>query len=289
MSPDGVGTGPGSPGGGNPRAGRDGEGLAVGAEPGRAAGGEAGAASLRWNGEALRLRSDGALWWPRGRILFVADLHLGKGAAFRARGVPVPTGDTQSDLERLDRAVEGTRAGHLVILGDLFHAPESRDTHVERGLTRWRAGRPSLEVTLVRGNHDHRAGDPDPALGMSVREAPVGLGPFELRHVPPRVEERGKPGSRRAPEAGADSRPSPERPRTRPSGVLPVLAGHLHPVVRLRGPAGDRARLPCFWVRPRTLVLPAFGSFTGGWPVPAARGDRIFVPVEGAVVEVGVG
>ena len=253
------------------------------------AGTEAGAASLRWNGEALRLRPDGALWWPGGGTLFAADLHLGKGTAFRARGIPVPTGDTRSDLARLDRAVEESGAARVVLLGDLFHAPESRDARVERGLARWRAGRPALEVTLVRGNHAHRAGDPDPALGMEVVEAPAQLGPFELRHIPPRAEERGKAGSHQAPEAGADSGSSPARSRARPPGAPPVLAGHLHPVVRLHGPARDRARLPCFWVRPRTLVLPAFGSFTGGWSVPVARGDRIFVPVEGAVVEVGVG
>lgn len=275
MSPDGGRRGGGSPGPGSRRGrGEDRDDAAGEPGPGRIVGTDAGAASLRWNGEALRLRPDGALWWSGGETLFAADLHLGKGTAFRARGIPVPTGDTRSDLARLDRAVEETRAARVVLLGDLFHAPESRDARVERGLARWRAGRPTLEVTLVRGNHDHRAGDPDPGLGMEVVEAPAQLGPFELRHVPP-------------PANGSAT--APKRSRARPPGARPVLAGHLHPVVRLRGPARDRARLPCFWVRPRTLVLPAFGSFTGGWSVPVARGDRIFVPVEGAVVEVGVG
>ena len=35
-----------------------------------------------------------ALLWPERRTLLVADLHLGKGAVFRARGVPVPSGST---------------------------------------------------------------------------------------------------------------------------------------------------------------------------------------------------
>jgi metallophosphoesterase superfamily enzyme len=41
---------------------------------------------------------------PRGkRTLFVADVHFGKAAAFRAGGVPLPRGSTATDLERLTR------------------------------------------------------------------------------------------------------------------------------------------------------------------------------------------
>ena len=43
-----------------------------------------------------------------------------------------------------------------------------------------------------------------------------------------------------------------------------VLAGHLHPVVRLNGPGRDSLRTPCFVVGERQIVLPAFGEFVGG-------------------------
>src|SRR4029453_9621770 len=45
---------------------------------------------------------------------------------------------------------------------------------------------------------------------------------------------------------------------------LTTLAGHLHPAVTLHGRGGDSVRLPCFWIRERLVVLPAFGAFTGG-------------------------
>jgi hypothetical protein len=35
-------------------------------------------------------------------------------------------------------------------------------------------------------------------------------------------------------------------------------------------------------------LLPAFGSFTGGHPVDALPGDRVFVVGDGAVAEVGI-
>ena len=51
--------------------------------------------------EAVELCADRALYWTRARTLFVADVHLGKAAAFRAGGVPVPRGTTATDLARL--------------------------------------------------------------------------------------------------------------------------------------------------------------------------------------------
>lgn len=218
---------------------------------------------LSWHGEELRLRGDGSVHWPARDALLVADVHLGKGAVFRARGIPVPTGDSRADLARLDRALDTTGAGRLVVLGDLFHGRESRAPHVEEALAEWRARRPELDTVLVKGNHDRHAGAPDRALGVRLVEEPWPLGPFVLRHHPP--EEEGR------------------------AAAPPALAGHLHPVARLRGPGGDRARPPCFWVRPSLLVLPAWGRFTGGYAVPVAPGDRIFVPVEGSVVEVEAG
>lgn len=232
--------------------------------------GAGGAEGVAWNGEDLVLHPEGAVGWPREGTLFLADLHLGKGEVFRSRGVPVPTGDTREDVARLDRLVDRTGAGRVVILGDLFHGHESRAPYVEEALARWRHRRPGVDLLLVRGNHDRVAGDPHPSLGVRVEAGPVRMGPFELRHHPPDD-----------PEAGA-------LPSDPPEG-RPVLAGHLHPVVRLRGPGRDRARLPCFWLRPRTLVLPAWGRFTGGHAVPVRRGDRVFVAAGGSVVEVEVG
>ena len=57
---------------------------------------------VEWAGQSLLLLPDRALWWPSGGVLFIADLHLGKAATYRALGQPVPGGTTQENLERLD-------------------------------------------------------------------------------------------------------------------------------------------------------------------------------------------
>lgn len=56
-------------------------------------------------------------------------------------------------------------------------------------------------------------------------------------------------------------------------------------MARLRG-GGDSLRLPCFHLGPRVGVLPAFSDFTGGQRLGRGGGDRVFVVVEGRVVEV---
>lgn len=64
-------------------------------------------------------------------------------------------------------------------------------------------------------------------------------------------------------------------PRPDPRGD--TLAGHLHPVVRLGGRRGDRLRCSAFWFRADHAVLPAFGAFTGGYPIEASPGERVVV------------
>ena len=62
-----------------------------------------------------------------------------------------------------------------------------------------------------------------------------------------------------------------------PSASGYVLAGHLHPGVRLAGPGDLRATLPCFWFADRVGVLPVCGEFTGlahpVWSTPSGYGS----------------
>ncbi|MGH7513289.1 MAG: ligase-associated DNA damage response endonuclease PdeM [Gemmatimonadales bacterium] len=215
-------------------------------------------AEVRLAGETVELLPERALFWPRTGTLVAADFHWGKGAAFRAAGIPVPVGATSDDLSRLDAALLRTCARRLVVLGDLFHARAGRiATQTLAELRRWRDLRAELEIMLVRGNHDRHAGDPPDDLRINYVNAPAYVPPFVLRHEP------------------TDS----------PEGY--TLAGHLHPGIVLAGPGLQRERLPCFWLTPRTAVLPAFGGFTGLAPVRPGPDDHIFVIAENDVIPVG--
>lgn len=204
------------------------------------------------------------LLWP-GRALswstavFVADLHVDKPEALRQAYAPAPLRALHADLARLSRLVRAAGASTLVILGDLYHAPGGAASPATlAALEAWRGGHPDLAITLVRGNHDARAGAPPATLGVDVVPEGTLWGPFVLRH----------------------------RPAVDPRGY--VLAGHRHPGVLLRGPGDDRLRLPCFVLGRRRAVLPAYGALTGLDIGVAMRGDRLFaVADETSVVAIG--
>jgi DNA ligase-associated metallophosphoesterase len=204
-----------------------------------------GALPLTLAGEHVVLLAERALAWPREHALFVADVHLGKAAAFRAGGVPLPRGSTASDLARLTRLVEATNARHLVILGDFLHARSGRVDALDAAFGAWRSHHARLRVTLVRGNHDAHAGDPPPHWRVDCVEHALALPPFLGCHQP------------FAPPTGH------------------ALCGHVHPGVWVHGSAGQSARLPCFVVGTRRTILPAFGRFTGLAAAEPQAGDRV--------------
>lgn len=195
-------------------------------------------------GRPLVLWPERAAFDSESRTLLVADAHLGKAQAFRRLGVPVPGGTTADNLQTLSRLVERAQALGVVFLGDLLHARHGRSPAVLDAVARWRARHAGLELRLVRGNHDSRAGDPPPDWGVEVVDEPWPLGPWALCHHPHPV-----PGAY-------------------------VLAGHLHPAVTL-GRGIDRLRLPCFHFGAEVGVLPAFGAFTGMHTIERAPGDRV--------------
>jgi uncharacterized protein len=198
-------------------------------------------------GESLLLLPERALLWERIGTLVVADAHLGKAAAFRAAGLPLPGGTTTETLSRLSAALDRTGARRLLLLGDFFHARAGRAARTLAAIASWRERHAELEIVLVRGNHDKGAGDPPCEWGFDCHDEPWIEPPFAFRHHP---EEEN-------------------------SGY--VLAGHIHPAVSLSGMGGQREKLPCFLFGERIGLLPAFGDFTGGATVRPGRGDRVFV------------
>jgi DNA ligase-associated metallophosphoesterase len=209
--------------------------------------------SVEVGGARLELLAERAAFMADAGTLLVADVHVGKDASFRGLGVPVPPGATASTLDRLSRAVEITQARQLVVLGDFWHSPRSRAPEVLAALASWRERHATLEVTLVRGNHDMRAGDPPAGLGVHSCDGPLALGSYRLVHEPEPQED----------------------------GY--VLAGHVHPCVIVGGRGFDRLRLPCFHFGARVGVLPAFGDFTGGHALMREAGDRVFAVADGRV------
>ena len=215
-------------------------------------------ATLSCAGEQLTLLAERAITWPARRTLLIADWHMGKADVFGRRGIAIPDGDVAHDLARLAMLVREQRSERLVVLGDLMHAPPQPGDAWPTLFAHWLQQHAALQVIVVAGNHDRVHADALPvnlADRLDWRASHVDDGPFRFDHEPGSA-----PGQY-------------------------VLAGHIHPTCALRV-GSDRLRAPAFWFREDHAVLPAFGSFTGGYNIQSAAGERIFVAGPGAVVEV---
>jgi len=203
-------------------------------------------------GDELRLLPERAIWKPATSELFIADTHFGKEAAFRSASIPIPD-STELDLARLTRLVETTRCQRLVVLGDLIHNRAGVTPGLVETFAKWRADYADLRVILVRGNHDRFGRSLPENWKIEVVDPPSKSGRLTLVHEPDFASE------------------------------LTTLAGHLHPKTRVKA-AADSVDLPCFFMRKKTLVLPAFASFVDGMLL-SRRDARAFAIVDDEVLD----
>ena len=210
---------------------------------------EAGSRRIRFAGEDLVHLAERAVLWPARSALMLSDVHFGKSATFRAHGIPVPEGESQTDLDRITQLVERYEADHLVIIGDFYHSGIALSSGLHEALASF-CDSLNAEIILVRGNHDKTRHE---LLRMIDR---LDWSTLELVHDP------------------ADATPQ-----------KPTIAGHLHPLCRI-GRAGRASRLPCFLQTENLLVLPAFGTFTGGHIVKAKAGQTLYPIAKQTVFEV---
>jgi len=171
----------------------------------------------------------GALFWPARRALLVADLHLEKASWFAAGGQMLPPYDSLATLADLAAIAAAVAPEEIWCLGDSFHDRHGCDRLPAAAREQLIALTSATRWTWIVGNHD--PGFADHCGGRIVEEAEVdGL---VLRHE-------------------AD-----------PAETRPELSGHFHPKLRITH-RGRQVSRRCFVATATKLILPAFGSLTGG-------------------------
>ena len=197
-----------------------------------------------------------AAFIPQTSTVVCSDIHLGKAATFRHAGMPIPEGSAQHDLKRLAGIVQTCRARRLLITGDLFHARSGCTEHVLDEFSAFcKQIRQSLntDVVLVLGNHER-------SLGKKFRPAEIGISRCEEEIIEPPF--RFVHDLKRPSDAQFDHF---------------TIAGHVHPKITIKGHSEDRLTCRCFVTTDRTLLLPAFGSFTGGHTIRPSNKTRIWL------------
>jgi DNA ligase-associated metallophosphoesterase len=205
-------------------------------------------------GEQMELLPQKAVFWGRERILFLADVHLGKVNHFRRSGIPVPPKANERNLELIIDLVDLTKPDRVICLGDLFHSHYNPEWEVFGELVKHFV---KISFELVLGNHDIMSEQQYIRKGIVVHNT-LRIAPFIFTHHP--LEE-------------ADTE-------------FYNLSGHLHPGVNMRGKAMQSVTLPCFYFGENRGLLPAFGTFTGMARIYPKKNDRVFVIVEEKIIEI---
>ena len=188
-------------------------------------------------GTSLVPLPSGALYWDEEALLCVSDLHLGKSERIARRdGRMLPPYETVDTLSRLGAEIDRTGARTVVCLGDSFDDARAADAlgeEVDMWIARLQAGRRWI---WIEGNHD-----PGPVGVGGVHVAELAVGPLVFRHI------------------AAD-------------GAAGEVSGHFHPKADLVA-RGRKVTRRCFLWDACRLILPAFGTYTGGlsWMDPALR------------------
>lgn len=206
-------------------------------------------------GETLELLAERALWWPRFGLLALSDLHLGKAESLQREGVPVPAEAGASDLARLGKLIDELRPQEVLILGDFIHQRTSWTASLKSALHSFFMSHRNLDWGLILGNHERGS-------EAELRDFPLAITTDDVKR---------------------ESLIFTHGHRPQASGFY--VAGHAHPVITLRdGPL--RMRFPCFELRRSGLVLPSFGTWTGGQESVRQRGVRRFAVTPSEVFEV---
>jgi DNA ligase-associated metallophosphoesterase len=180
-------------------------------------------------GETFEATSEGALFWRTRRALLVADLHLEKASWFARLGQFLPPYDSHATLTALAGEIGRTGATRLYCLGDSFHdrfGCERLPANARELLSQLTS---SLDWTWIIGNHDPGFAD---HCGGRIEDE-VEIGGVVLRHEAVRDETR------------------------------PEISGHFHPKLRVNL-KGRHVSRRCFVAAPTKIIMPAFGSLTGG-------------------------
>lgn len=189
---------------------------------------------------AFLFRGDKSLFWPERSTLIVADLHLEKGSWYAGTGQFLPPYDTTSTLKKLDRAVTETGARKIIALGDNFHDSDGPKRLHKDDKTDLDRIRQKCEVIWVLGNHD-----PDLCLSTDYGDKYVDKYKdifCDFCHI-------------------AGTSMDPKRIE---------ISGHYHPKASLRS-HGRKISGPCFIYSGHRLIMPSFGTYTGGLDIQAAE------------------
>ena len=191
------------------------------------------------NTTTVQLLPQRALFWPAQRAVVIADAHIGRPLPQQQRTALL----LQSLLNRLSQLIITTAATQCIVLGDLFHMRKHYLADAIDPFVAWRQQHPTLDMLLVRGNHERAMGDPPLRCGLQCVNPGYVRDDITLLHEP-----RQQPGF--------------------------AMCAHLHPNMLVPSERTAMVAVACFIWHPNYVVLPAFEDALPGRVVARHSSER---------------
>ena len=173
------------------------------------------------------LQLDGSVYWPSKKSLILCDLHLEKSSYFAKLGSFLPPYDSFETLKRLENSLNNLDVKKIILLGDIFHDKNGLNRLNKKLKIYLENLCKRFEVIWLAGNHD---GLIRPKSAKYCYKYKLDNINFNHKSIKKCINE---------------------------------FSGHYHPKAIIN-PFRIKISKPCFLISENKIILPAYGTFTGG-------------------------
>ena len=187
----------------------------------------------------LTLNSDGSIFWAKEKTLILGDLHLEKSTFFGPYGNYLPPYDSLETLLKLTNSINNNTVETIILLGDIFHDANgySRLKNKERKIFDFICKK--NKIIWILGNHDNGFA-PDNVHSCRTYK----MNNITFSHILTK-------------------------------GINFEISGHYHPKVSFFYRRQKITR-PCFLYSKNKIILPSYGTYTGGLNIESKVYKKIF-------------
>ncbi len=182
---------------------------------------------IKFANKSFLLLPDGSICWPTKKALILGDLHLEKSSFLASLGNFLPPYDSFETLYKLNNTLSSLEINTVILLGDIFHDKDG----IKRISNKLHHYLESLckkyKVIWIVGNHDGFLKPKNANICLRYRIDDINF-----------VHKAEK-------------------------NTINEFSGHYHPKATIKLFKKKISR-PCFLVGKSKIILPAYGTFTGG-------------------------
>lgn len=194
-------------------------------------------------GQSLILDAQGCLYYPEEKTLVFSDLHFEKGSYLVSQGNPLPLYDTLDTLLRVERCIQKYTPETVISLGDSLHdlhALERMHPHDQKFIEKMCSSVQNWHWII--GNHDKHV-ETLPLFNQFKLSHYVKFQHFQFLH-------------------------------DYENSDVPQIIGHFHPKASINI-GGQVIRGKCFLATQNLIVMPAFGTYTGGLDIHSEAIEKL--------------